>query len=260
MPRTPDLPCADCGKPMWRSATSAPEGQARCRPCRRVTARHGTSRYKAGCRCDICRAAKTEEMRRYVAQVIERNGISPTRKYRPARREACEVCGKPRFRKRGTPKGDKLCASCREACAVRRREAQRKAERAASGIPANLRWPWVQGNCRHCGENFARKGVASPYCSKKCGHRDRPSGAVPISRRERLAIYERDGWICQLCFEPVDRTLHYLDDWAASLDHIVPRSHMLIPDHSPQNLRLAHRWCNSVRGDETYYTAADLAA
>lgn len=34
MTRRPDLPCADCGALMWRGATSAPEGEACCRPCR----------------------------------------------------------------------------------------------------------------------------------------------------------------------------------------------------------------------------------
>ena len=36
MPRRPDVPCADCGRPMWRSRTSLPPGQARCRFCRFV--------------------------------------------------------------------------------------------------------------------------------------------------------------------------------------------------------------------------------
>jgi hypothetical protein len=49
-----------------------------------------------------------------------------------------------------------------------------------------------------------------------------------------------------------------LDDWAPSLDHIEPQSWALIPDHSPANLRLAHRWCNSVRGDLSHYTDDDL--
>jgi endogenous inhibitor of DNA gyrase (YacG/DUF329 family) len=38
MPRNPDMPCADCGQMMWRSRTSLPEGQAKCRPCRRTAA------------------------------------------------------------------------------------------------------------------------------------------------------------------------------------------------------------------------------
>lgn len=75
--------------------------------------------------------------------------------------------------------------------------------------------------------------------------------AVPPSRRRRL--YERDGWVCQLCFEPVDREAHYLDDWAPSLDHIIPQASTLVPDHSDANLRTAHRWCNAVRGDGTYH-------
>lgn len=69
-----------------------------------------------------------------------------------------------------------------------------------------------------------------------------------VRGRVRLAIYERDDWTCQLCREPIDREVHYLDDWAPSLDHIEPQSHALIPDHSPTNLRTAHRWCNAVRG------------
>lgn len=37
MPRNPDLPCADCGKMMWRSpGRSLAQGQARCWPCRRA--------------------------------------------------------------------------------------------------------------------------------------------------------------------------------------------------------------------------------
>ncbi|MFC7330808.1 MULTISPECIES: HNH endonuclease [Nocardiopsidaceae] len=81
-----------------------------------------------------------------------------------------------------------------------------------------------------------------------------------MTRATRLAIYERDGWICQLCSEPVDPDLPYLDNWAASLDHIVCQAWTDEPDHSPENLRLAHRWCNSVRGDETYYETSVLAA
>ena len=70
-----------------------------------------------------------------------------------------------------------------------------------------------------------------------------------ISRADRLAIYERDGWICQLCGLPVDRTLTGRDRMGATLDHIEPRTAVLIPDHSPSNLRLAHRSCNSSRGN-----------
>ena len=71
-----------------------------------------------------------------------------------------------------------------------------------------------------------------------------------IPRADRLAIYERDGWICQLCGGPVDQALHFNDRMAATLDHIEPQSAALIPDHSPENLRLAHRACNSRRNNK----------
>jgi hypothetical protein len=38
MARQRDVKCAGCGGPMWGSATSLPEGQAMCLPCRRVRA------------------------------------------------------------------------------------------------------------------------------------------------------------------------------------------------------------------------------
>ena len=46
-----------------------------------------------------------------------------------------------------------------------------------------------------------------------------------------------------------DPTLTGRDRLGATLDHIVPRSLALIADDSPANLRLAHRSCNSARGN-----------
>ena len=68
-----------------------------------------------------------------------------------------------------------------------------------------------------------------------------------ISRDDRLAIYERDKWTCQLCKQPVDPTLGPSDRMGPTLDHIVPRSATLFPDHSESNLQLAHRSCNSIK-------------
>jgi hypothetical protein len=105
--------------------------------------------------------------------------------------------------------------------------------------------------------------LAARFCSVQCAKnagRARRGDRFQPSPKFRLAIYERDRWICQLCIEPVDPTLPQSDTWGATLDHIECQSWALFADHSAANLRLAHRWCNSVRGDETYYTAADLVA
>lgn len=122
---------------------------------------------------------------------------------------------------------------------------------------------WVSGACAWCGEWFTFPDqITSRYCSGRCasGASDARRGRFRVPPAVRQTIYERDGWICQLCTEPVDPSLGPTDLWGATLDHIECQAWALIPDHSPENLRLAHRWCNSVRSDETYYTAADLVA
>lgn len=63
----------------------------------------------------------------------------------------------------------------------------------------------------------------------------------------RLSLYDRDSWICHLCSKPVVRNAHFNDDYAPSLDHVIPRSKGGSDD--PSNLRTAHRICNSMRQD-----------
>lgn len=63
----------------------------------------------------------------------------------------------------------------------------------------------------------------------------------------RFAVYERDGWVCQLCGEPVDPDLKGPDPMCASIDHVVPLSHG--GDHSMENTQLAHLGCNSAKGN-----------
>jgi hypothetical protein len=120
---------------------------------------------------------------------------------------------------------------------------------------------FVSGPCSWCGEQFTIiDQKQARYCSPRCSkHAERERGGrfrVPDSTR--VWIYERDGWVCQLCSDPVDPGLPSSDVWAATLDHIICQSWTDEPDHSPSNLRLAHRWCNSVRGNEQRYTADDL--
>lgn len=118
---------------------------------------------------------------------------------------------------------------------------------------------FASGVCPWCGEWFTHDtrvtGTLSRFCSPRCSKRHhkaesrRRRGQFAVTRQRRLALYERDGWTCQLCGEPVDRLLPATDMWAASLDHIECQSWALVPDHSDANLRLVHRMCNSVRGD-----------
>ena len=59
-------------------------------------------------------------------------------------------------------------------------------------------------------------------------------------------VYDRDGWGCGLCGEPVDPEAKYPDPMCPSLDHVIP----LVPGggHSRANTQLAHWYCNVRKG------------
>lgn len=56
----------------------------------------------------------------------------------------------------------------------------------------------------------------------------------------------RDGWRCHLCGKAVRQALRVPHPGAPTFDHLIPVSDG--GDDSPQNLRLAHFRCNSLRG------------
>ena len=98
------------------------------------------------------------------------------------------------------------------------------------------------------------------FCSPKCRQAAR-SGTANATERlrvtvngvpqciDRVVIYERDEWVCQLCMESIDRTLRYPDPMSASLDHVVPVS--MGGDNSAENLQASHLRCNHVKGNRT---------
>lgn len=76
-----------------------------------------------------------------------------------------------------------------------------------------------------------------------------PHDAPSYTGTVRLAVYERDNWVCQICGKPVLKRYIKGSHANASVDHIIPQSQQLIPDHSDNNLRTAHHICNSIRGN-----------
>lgn len=79
------------------------------------------------------------------------------------------------------------------------------------------------------------------------GIRYQESSTDWIHPAARLAIYERDSWNCHLCGEDVDRDVHWNGDLFPSLDHLIPRSKG--GSDEVENLKTAHRLCNSIRQD-----------
>lgn len=68
-----------------------------------------------------------------------------------------------------------------------------------------------------------------------------------LERFDPMEIFERDGWICQLCNEAVDATVVWPDRMSKSLDHIIPISKGGV--HSRANTQLAHLSCNASKND-----------
>lgn len=128
--------------------------------------------------------------------------------------------------------------------------------------PKPSRAIWIAGRCVECSSTFVVMASSGKYCSKNCAGRaawrrkgSRLGHFYPTTALRAL-VYGRDELICQICLEPTDPSASPSSDWYPSLDHVVPRSKG--GSDRQDNLRTAHRWCNAVRGDESYYTDADL--
>lgn len=64
---------------------------------------------------------------------------------------------------------------------------------------------------------------------------------------DMLDIFDRDNWTCYLCGQPIDPSLpRKSHPMAATLDHIIPIT-MPGTSDTPDNVKAAHRSCNSVK-------------
>ena len=130
------------------------------------------------------------------------------------------------------------------------------------------RFPFVAGRivCWECGASYfiadkTQSDNSPRFCSYECrvvfferAYRELGYAGCPACHQIgwhldpcRWFVGERDGWICQLCFEPVDWHLRNPDPAMATIDHVHTRA-----SGGPtrnDNLRLAHRLCNNLRND-----------
>lgn len=270
MPSKPDLPCANCGKLMWRSATSAPEGIATCLPCRRSRINHGYSAYKRGCRCGECRRANRERMAEWTRGYVAKHGEHPSAKFRrengrPKQARERKPCGWCSEVHPLDPSGKLLSAEGLKHAQYLRYHGKPSESRELARIPApplkdapampvpTRGGVFYSGPCDWCREQFTGWSTYTPVrlCSKRCERQESRSrrGKFSIRPAIRRAIYERDSWTCQICLGPTSQEWSEGNPWSPTLDHIVPQSATLIPDHSESNLRTCHALCNSYRGD-----------
>ena len=95
------------------------------------------------------------------------------------------------------------------------------------------------------------------YCTPQCANR--ASGSQAKVRRRarqhgayvedvwRSKVYERDGYVCQLCHKPCKMAAVVPHPKAPTLDHIIPFAHG--GTHEYANVQLAHFLCNSLKSD-----------
>lgn len=184
----------------------------------------------------------------------------------------CSECGKLMWRKGCLPEGRARCLECRaifdpSKCGSPAGIDQHRRKGVETCSPCRQAWnDYLRRRLVEGKRPPSKKRTTTPKPCDVCGdlvtgrvRSDRPmhndcrppmhwTNAIQISRRERFEIYERDGWTCQICMGRVDSDLDPQHRMAATLDHIIPRATTLFPDDRPENLRLAHRGCNSRRG------------
>lgn len=145
-------------------------------------------------------------------------------------------------------------------------KAQRAQEKAA--LKAWNIAHWLNYSEKHkcviCGNTYTAKYPLQKYCSKACAARE-PKKRYKARRAERLKIIDtgitlekvakRDGNICQICGCKVDWTDKKIapktvvcGDMYPSIDHIIPVSKD--GADSWDNVQLAHRICNALKGDQ----------
>lgn len=128
-------------------------------------------------------------------------------------------------------------------------------------------WDRSPRRCPACIDDFEPQYVRQEYCSGPCmkrakNRRERLAGTRDSGKNHRArarkygrkyepikpkTVFDRDGWICQLCHKPVPKDKKAPHPLSPSLDHIIPMS---VPggDHVYENVQLAHFRCNSLRG------------
>lgn len=181
----------------------------------------------------------------------------------------CPDCGGPSVSR--TAARPRLCAEC----ARSRRRRVVHAYKDSHREEMRTKWQIVitrDMTCLSCGEGFVRAGNRGPipkWCepcktvrmaeqaaefrrrhpervltlAKRGGARRRAvSRDITADKVERLIVFDRDRWTCQLCNMPVFRVFRWPAPWSASLDHVLPLSRG--GEHTYQNTQLAHLRCN----------------
>lgn len=109
-------------------------------------------------------------------------------------------------------------------------------------------------DCKRCGQSFSARQPNATFCSRLCyamWHNTRNAGLTrkrhALSARLRIAILDRDNWICYLCGVAIAQSRKRPHPLSPTVDHVVPIA--MNGSHDPSNLAAAHLRCNIEKGD-----------
>src|SRR6185437_11193092 len=255
--------CADCAEQRGRDRANSvyerrsPSRRLTCRTCAVEFTAH-TKPGAAPTRCSQCKTTHDRDRRR-----AYRDSHRSRKPPATCRAVVCVDCG-AEFERVHSNGVRRRCVACRAAHnMVRHRRYQPNRDR--SPRPCDMCGVLITPEpvgpvanwCRVCAG--ARQGQQRDEWLKKRpellrrrwqANKQRRRAAKYAGHVERFSsqeIYERDGWVCGICDQPVDRSRRYPDRDSASLDHIVPLSRG--GSHTRRNVQLAHLRCNLDKSD-----------
>lgn len=234
------LTCISCGQEFVRSGTRGPI-PSRCIDCRaerqRAALRSSAAKRRAAdpdgerakqreWRAANIEKARAQERRRHAKHREAR--LEANRKWRAANLERSREIAKEAARRR--KEADPEAFNAKRA-AMQRARRERDPEVRRQAVAATRRWQ-----------------IANPDKVRDVARRRRAlEFAATVEVFASAEVFERDGWVCQLCGAPVDPSLRAPSPLSASLDHIVPLSRG--GAHSRANTQLAHLLCNVKKGN-----------
>ena len=186
----------------------------------------------------------------------------------------CGLCPADAERRRGLPRcadcrplalqaKRRVCPKChvthsstRSWCASCNAEDMRLRYRRSQGIDAEVS---AGPSCDECGSDLVaaanhrtvtmiRRYCSSACCNRaKCRRRRVARAGLPVERYAAADVFQRDGWVCRLCDEPVDRDARWPEGRCATIDHVLPVS--LGGADVLDNVQTAHFSCNISKGN-----------
>lgn len=254
--------CSDQCHANWRRAAAKPEHRITCCNCgQHFTSKWAHAKYcSLECEREYVRNKRIEANRRILPEVRCATCNSVIYPAKPNQKYCSSECnphegGKPRWCQEC---GASLVGTERRVVCSRECELRRGARKARELFVS--RRTLIQKRCPICQKDFPARPNAK-YCGERCRKRQAKRAKKTLTHKQRCylhhrrytpidpyKVFDRDNWLCGICFAPVDRDTVAPDPLAPSLDHRIPLSKG--GHHEWDNVRCAHFGCNSIKSDK----------